>query len=483
MAGAAGGLAAQRGDFRGEAIEVLAGVLDDRRGRALAQRDLGAGGIEHADGLVRQLAATDVTVRQAHRLGDRLVHHADAEVLLHQRHHPAQHRRAQHLGRLLDLDHLEAAGQRGVLLEVLLVLAPGGRGDGAQLAARERRLEQVGGVVLAGLAAGTDHGVGLVNEQHDRVRALLDLVDHALEAVLELALDARAGLQQAEVEHVQFDRLEHVGHVAFGNPRGQSFDHRGLADAGLAGEDRVVLPAPQQNVDHLPDLGVAADHRVDVAVAGALGEIGRVLVQRRGLRQARVDRHLPVFAPAPAHGRIGEADSGCLAGTVGQPGEVVLELVALDLHEPGRTTVGQLRQRRLGQQCQQQVAAADAGGMRVQRGQQPGVLEQRRQVRGEHRRAAVAGPEPAQLVLQVAAQRLNRDPAPGCHQCEVPARILQQGQEQVLQVDLVMPARHAQVGGALGGLAAGVVELPDQGLEVAAHVHSLQWCVIVNEGC
>jgi hypothetical protein len=51
---------------------------------------------------------------------------------------------------LLDLDHLEAAGQGGVLLEVLLVLGPGGGGDRAQLAARQGRLEQVGGVVLAG---------------------------------------------------------------------------------------------------------------------------------------------------------------------------------------------------------------------------------------------------------------------------------------------------------------------------------------------
>ena len=55
------------------------------------------------------------------------------------------------LGRLLDLDDLEPAGERGVLLEVFLVLGPGGRGDGAQLAPGQRGLEQVGGVALAGL--------------------------------------------------------------------------------------------------------------------------------------------------------------------------------------------------------------------------------------------------------------------------------------------------------------------------------------------
>ncbi len=53
---------------------------------------------------------------------------------------------ARRLVGLVDLDQLEAAGQRRVLLEVLLVLGPGGGGDGAQLAAGQGRLEQVGGV-------------------------------------------------------------------------------------------------------------------------------------------------------------------------------------------------------------------------------------------------------------------------------------------------------------------------------------------------
>ena len=52
------------------------------------------------------------------------------------------------LVRLLDLHHLKAARQRRVLLEVLLVLGPGRGRDRPQLAARQRRLEQVGGVAL-----------------------------------------------------------------------------------------------------------------------------------------------------------------------------------------------------------------------------------------------------------------------------------------------------------------------------------------------
>ena len=48
------------------------------------------------------------------------------------------------------------------------------------------------------------------------------------------------------------------GQIAGGDAQGEALDDRGLADAGFAGEDRVVLPTPRQNVDDLPDLEITA---------------------------------------------------------------------------------------------------------------------------------------------------------------------------------------------------------------------------------
>ena len=110
------------------------------------------------------------------------------------------------LAGLFDLYDLEAARKGCVLLEVLLVLGPRGGGDGAQLAARESRLEQIGGIALARLAAGADHGVGFVDEEDDRRGGGLDLFDQALEPVFEFAFDARARLQQGEVERADVRR-------------------------------------------------------------------------------------------------------------------------------------------------------------------------------------------------------------------------------------------------------------------------------------
>ena len=73
---------------------------------------------------------------------------------------------------------------------------------------------------------------------------------------------------------------QRLGHVAGDDPLGQALDDRGLADAGLADQHRVVLGAPGEHLDDPADLGVPADDRVDLAVPGAGGEVDAVLLQR-----------------------------------------------------------------------------------------------------------------------------------------------------------------------------------------------------------
>ena len=242
-----------------------------------------AGGVQQADRLVRELTGGNIPIRELDGAGDGLVQDPHAVVLLQDRGEPAHHPRGAILVGLLDLDDLEPSGQGRVLFKVFLVFGPGRGGDRAELAARQRRLEQVGGVALAGLAAGADHRVGLVDEEDDRHRGGLDLGDDLLEPVLELPLDAGPGLEQPEVEGAEHDVLEHRGNVPLGNSQRQALDDGRLADAGLAGQDRVVLAAADQDVDHLADLGLTADHRVDLSLRGPLGQVDRVLVEGRRL--------------------------------------------------------------------------------------------------------------------------------------------------------------------------------------------------------
>ena len=102
--------------------------------------------------------------------------------------------------RLADQHRLEAALERGVLLDVLAVLVERRGADGAQLAARQHRLQQVGGVDRALGGAGADDRVQLVDEQDDLALGGDDLGQHGLQPLLELAAELGAGQQRADVE-------------------------------------------------------------------------------------------------------------------------------------------------------------------------------------------------------------------------------------------------------------------------------------------
>ena len=70
------------------------------------------------------------------------------------------------------------------------------------------------------------------------------------------------------------------GNVAADDALGQAFDDGGLADAGLADQHRVVLGAAGENLDDAADLFVAADHRIELALRGELGQIAAVFFER-----------------------------------------------------------------------------------------------------------------------------------------------------------------------------------------------------------
>ena len=107
-----------------------------------------------------------------------------------------------------------------------------------------------------------------------------DFLQHRLEPLLEFAAVLRARDERAHVERDDPLVLEPFGNVLAHDALREPFDDRGLADAGLADEHRIVLGAPRQHLDHPPDLVVAADDRIELALARELGEIAAVSLER-----------------------------------------------------------------------------------------------------------------------------------------------------------------------------------------------------------
>ena len=155
---------------------------------------------------------------------------------------------------------------------------------------------------------------------------------------------------------MNLDPAQHFRHVAAGDAQRQPFDHGGLADPRFAGQNRIVLAPPHQDVDRLADFAVATDHRIELAGPRARRQAGGELVQcRRLVRRAPIQFRHRVARSEVAGGARWQG----FVRTTRELVEVVLEAVDCYLREQLRAALGQLRQVGRGQQGQQQVTAAD----------------------------------------------------------------------------------------------------------------------------
>ena len=425
--------------------------------------DAGTGRIQHADGLVGKLPSRDVTVGQAYGIDDRFVQDPHAMVLLQGADQAAEHFGGIGLSGLLDLDDLKASREGGVLFEVLLVFGPGRGGDRPQLAARQGGFQQIGGITASRLPPGADHGVRLVNEQdHGRGRRL-DFVDDRLEPVLELALNPRPGLQQAQVQRPQGHGLQRRGHVAGGDSQREAFDHGGLAHPRLAGQDRIVLPAACQDIDDLADFRIAAQDGIDVPVAGPGRQIDGVLVERRCLRRA--DR-LARNRGGGARGRCGCLGLARFVRRRHPRGQVSAQGFRRDPLEFAGRLAGHAGQHFVGQERAQQMPGADLGTAVFDRRDHPGFADQIHDLRRQRRRAGIAclqavdGPrhradQPRRIDLELAQQGR-----------QIGVGDLQQLEQPVLDLDVIVRPRQAQARRALQRAAAGVIQFSNQRFEI-----------------
>ncbi len=183
-------------------------------------------------------------------------------------------------GRLAHHHWLKTPFQRRILLHMLAILIQRGCTDAVQLAARQRRLQQVGGVHRAFGFAGTHQRVHFIDEQQDLPLGGGHFVEHGLQPLLEFAAIFGAGDQRAHIEREQSLVFQSIGDIAVGNAQRKAFHDGRLADSGLTDQYRVVLGAPREHLDGPADFLVAPDHRIKLAGTRHLGEVAAIFLQR-----------------------------------------------------------------------------------------------------------------------------------------------------------------------------------------------------------
>ena len=104
----------------------------------------------------------------------------------------------------------------------------------------------------------------LIDEQHD-VATGLDLLEHLLQAFLEIATVARTSHHGSQIQRIDLLALQCLRNVTGVDLLRQTFDHGGFADTRLADQHRIVLGAAAQHHHHTLDLTRATNHRIKLA--------------------------------------------------------------------------------------------------------------------------------------------------------------------------------------------------------------------------
>ena len=162
----------------------------------------------------------------------------------------------------------------------------------------------------------------------------LQFLQNLLQPFLEIAAIARAREQRAHVEREHGRGRQHFRHLAIDDALGKAFRDRGLADAGLAHEQRIVLLPAAQHLDGAVDLGIASDHRIDLAVARLLVEVDAIGLERLALLLGvLVALGLGLLVDAAHRARLG--DAGPLGDAVADVVDRVVPRHVLLLQEIG----------------------------------------------------------------------------------------------------------------------------------------------------
>ncbi len=178
------------------------------------------------------------------------------------------------------VDGLEAALERGVLFDVLLVFVERGGADAAQLPSGQGGLEHIGGVDRPFGRARTHQGVELVDEQDHVPGRFLDFAQDRLQPVLEFSPVLRARQHAPQVKGCHLLPLESLRDVPRDDSLRQPFHDSCLAYPRFPDQHGIVFRAARQDLDHSADLVVPPDHGIEFPPACEFGQVLRVALER-----------------------------------------------------------------------------------------------------------------------------------------------------------------------------------------------------------
>ena len=239
-----------------------------------------AGLIHQVNGLIRKETVRNVTVGQSCRRYKGAVRNLNAmENFIPLLQSTKNGNRILHC-RLIYHYRLEPPFQSRVFLNILPVLIQCGCADAMQLASGKHRLKHITGVHCTVCFTCSHNCVQLINEQDNLAVTVLHFLKNRFQTLLELSAVFRSCHKSAHVKRKDCLFLQSFRDIPADNPLGKPFYNCGFTDARFSDQHRIILCLTGQNPDHIADLFISSDYRIQLLLSCSLHKILSVFVQR-----------------------------------------------------------------------------------------------------------------------------------------------------------------------------------------------------------
>src|SRR5688500_10412149 len=122
-----------------------------------------------------------------------------------------------------------------------------------------------------------------IYEDNNLTLGIRDFLEHSLQPLLKLASVLGPGYHGRKVEGHQPPLFQAFRNIAAYYSNGEPFGDCGFANSRFAYQHRIILGAPQQDLNDPPYLFVPPDHRVELVLSGLFRKVPTVLFECRVL--------------------------------------------------------------------------------------------------------------------------------------------------------------------------------------------------------
>ena len=180
--------------------------------------------------------------------------------------------------RLIYHNRLETTGKCSILLNVLSVLIQSCCTDTVQLTSGKHRLQHVSCVHGAVCLTCTHDQMKLIDKQNDLPFALLHFLKYCFQTFLKLATILGTCNQRTHIQGKNLLILKAFRYISCHNTLCQSLNGSCLTDTRLTDQNRIVLGLTGKNTDHIPDLTVTSNDRIQLLASCLFHKIFAIFI-------------------------------------------------------------------------------------------------------------------------------------------------------------------------------------------------------------